>query len=254
MTARAPALPDSAGTTEPGPVTVPVTITNHGKSRESFFLDPRLASEKTYSLAGQHTAQVPVPLPNGKFPPTWIVPTETSQLVASAVATVPMGFDLGPFADGGDPDAASFAPGAAASRRPSLTVTSGRGALAPGLWSGAQAPSATDGFVKPDKTRGKATFTVKATTRAFDPGASSGVGDLWLRAVSRSAAFNPLFVIRPGQSRTIDLKITPSRDGSAGTVVHGTLYVDVFAAYNESLFDGLAGSDVIAIPYEYKIG
>ncbi len=30
--------------------------------------------------------------------------------------------------------------------------------------------------------------------------------------------------------------------------------VDVFAAYNESLFDGLAGSDVIAIPYEYKIG
>jgi hypothetical protein len=57
-----------------------------------------------------------------------------------------------------------------------------------------------------------------------------------------------------GTHRTIKLKITPASDGAAGTVVHGTLYVDVFAAFNESAFGGIAGSDVIAIPYEYRIG
>ena len=61
-------------------------------------------------------------------------------------------------------------------------------------------------------------------------------------------------IIKPHQSRTIDLTITPSRDGTAGTVVHGTLYVDVFAAFNELGAGGLTGSDVIAIPYEYTIG
>lgn len=61
-------------------------------------------------------------------------------------------------------------------------------------------------------------------------------------------------LVAPAQSRTIDLTITPSRDGTAGTVVHGTLYVDVFAAFNELGAGGLTGSDVIAIPYEYTIG
>jgi hypothetical protein len=37
-------------------------------------------------------------------------------------------------------------------------------------------------------------------------------------------------------------------------VVHGTLYVDVFAAFNELGAGGLTGSDVIAIPYEHSIG
>ena len=255
VTVSAPALPDNAGPTESGAVTVPVTITNHGKSPEDFFLDPRLDTEKTYPLIGQHVSHVPVPLPNGQFPPAWMVPAETSELAASAVSTVPMMFDFGPFGDAGDPDVASFAPGSTAgSRTPSLTVTSGAGALTPGLWSGAQAPPATNGFAGPDRTKGKASFRVKATTQAFDPGALSAVGDLWLQAVSSSAKFNPLFVIKPGQSRTIDLKITPAADGAAGTVVHGTLYVDVFAAFNESIFGGRTGSDVTGIPYEYKIG
>jgi hypothetical protein len=96
---------------------------------------------------------------------------------------------------------------------------------------------------------------VNATTETFDPGASSDVGDFWLdTAVNPSASFNPPFTIRPGQSRTINVTITPSADGSAGTVVRGTLYVGVFAAFNEIQLSGLTGSDVISIPYEYTIG
>lgn len=252
VTASAPTLPDS--TNESGTVTVPVTITNHGKSPENFFLDPRENSSTVYPLIGSNAASVPVPLPGGMQSPSWVVPAETSELAASAVSTVPMTFDLGEFGDGADPDIASFMPGSTGgSKTPSLTITSGTGALSPGLWSGAQAPPATNGFVKPDKTTGSATFTVNATTQTFDPGASSTVGDLWLTTISSSATFNPLFTIKSGQSRTINLKITPSDDGTAGTLVHGTLYVDVLA-FNQIQFGVFTGSDVIGIPYEYKIG
>jgi hypothetical protein len=255
VSVSAPALPDSASTTESGPVTVPVKITNNGQSSENFFLDPRLNSSTVYPLIGNNATAVPVPLPAGKGAPQWIVPAETSELAASAVSTIPMTFDLGEFNDGADPDVASFTPGSTAgTTTPSLTVTSSAGSLSPGLWSGAQAPPATNGFVNPDKTMGTASFTVNATTQTFDSGASSSVGDFWLATVSSSATFNPLFTIGPGQTQTIDLTITPSDDGTAGTVVHGTLYVDVFAAFNEIQEGGVTGSDVIGIPYEYTIG
>jgi hypothetical protein len=255
VSASAPALPDSASTSESGKITVPVTITNHGQAPENFFLDPRLNSSKVYPLVGENASNVPVPLPGGKSTPSWTVPTETSGLAASAVSTVPMTFDFGEFADGADPDIPSYLPGSTAgSETPSLSVTTSAGSLSAGLWSGAQAPPATNGFVNPDKTNGKATITVNATTQTFDPGAATAAGDFWLTSISSSAKFNPLFSIKPGRSRTIDLTITPSDDGTAGTVVHGTLYVDVFAAFNEAQFGGSTGSDVISIPYEYKIG
>ena len=60
--------------------------------------------------------------------------------------------------------------------------------------------------------------------------------------------------MRRDRAATIDLTITPSQDGAAGTVVSGTLYVDVFAAFNEIQVGGLTGSDVLGIPYKYTIG
>jgi Subtilase family/Peptidase inhibitor I9 len=261
VSATASTLPDSASTTLSGSVTVPVTITNHGSSPEDFFLDPRLDGSTTYPLNGNGaTSDVPVPLPVGTPGPAWLVPTETSELGASAVSTVPMTFDLGEFGDGADPDIASYTPGSTAgSTTPSLTVAAGSGSLSPGLWAGAQAPPATNGFVTPDATTGTATFTVNAATQTFDLGALPSQGDFWYGQVGFSSPptlpdFNPTFTIAPGQSRVVDLVITPSQDGSAGTTVSGTLYVDVFAAFNEIQLGGLTGSDVLSIPYEYKIG
>jgi Subtilase family len=260
VSASAATLPDSASSTLTGPVTVPVTITNHGSAPEDFFLDPRLDSTTTYPLIGVNATDVPVPLPAADADlgevPAWLVPTETSELGASATSTVPMTFDLGEFADGADPDIASYTPGSTAgSTTPSLTVAASAGSLSPGDWSGVQAPPATDGFTAPDTTTGTATFTVNATTQTFDPGASPSQGDLWYDAILSSApAFNPTFTIAPGKSRVIDLTITPSDDGSAGTVVSGTLYVDVLAAFNEIQEGGITGSDVLSIPYQYTIG
>jgi len=256
VSASASTLPDSASTTESGTVTVPVTITNHGSATEDFFLDPRLNSTTTYPLIGQNTSDVPVPLPAGSGAPGWLVPTETSALNATASSTVNMTFDLGEFGDGADPDLASFSPGIPTpTTTPSVQVTAGTGSLSPGLWAGAQAPPATDGFVTPDTTTGTANFTLNATTQTFDPGAVPSQGDFWYETVQASPpAFNPTFSVAPGKSKVIDLTITPSQDGTAGKVVSGTLYVDVFAAFNEIQLGGLTGSDVLGIPYEYTIG
>jgi hypothetical protein len=263
VTVSAPALPDSASTTESAPLTVPVTITNHGSAPENLFLDPRLDTTTTYPLigvTGATTTTEPVPLPADTTGPAWLAPTETSELGASATSTVPMTFDLGEFADGADPDIASYTPGSTPdSTTPSLTVAASAGSLSPGDWSGEPAPPATDGFTAPDTTTGTANFTVNATTQEFDLGAIPSQGDFWYEAVGFSSpptlpTFNLTFTIAPGKSKVIDLTITPSRDGSAGTVVSGTLYVDAFAYVNELQEGGLTGSDVLGVPYKYTIG
>jgi hypothetical protein len=134
-------------------------------------------------------------------------------------------------------------------------VSAGTGSLSPGDWPGAQAPPATNGFTAPDTTTGPANFTLNATTQMFDLGALPSQGDFWYDSILTSPpGFNPTFTIAPGKGKVIDLTITPTKDGSASTVVSGTMYVDVFAAFNQFLEGGLTGSDVLAIPYKYTIG
>ena len=94
------------------------------------------------------------------------------------------------------------------------------------------------------------TMTMRATTEAFDPTATSPEGDFWkfgVTSLARSASYN-LFTVNPGQTKTLTLTIKPS--GKAGTVVQGILYVDDFV---DSL-QFLSGSQLVAIPYEYKVG
>ncbi len=67
------------------------------------------------------------------------------------------------------------------------------------------------------------------------------------RVACPSASYN-LFQVNPGQTRTLTLTIKPS--GKAGTEVRGVLYVDDFV---DSL-QFLSGSQLVAIPYEYKVG
>ncbi len=68
-----------------------------------------------------------------------------------------------------------------------------------------------------------------------------------MQPLASSASYN-LFVINPGQTRTINVTIKPA--GPPGTVVKGWLYVDDFV---DSL-QFLAGSQLMALPYSYTIG
>jgi hypothetical protein len=239
-------LPDSATTvlTRGKPVSFPVRIKNNGAAPEDVFADARLYSMTTYPLRPQNqVSNVPVPLPPTVNPPEWIVPAMTSGVQATAVSNVPVMFSFGPFP--GDPSVPS-APGTTAS----AVYPQGKlpTAVTPGLWTAV--PSQLGPYQGGGAPPATASMTMSATTMTFDTTVTATAGDFWRFAVNPLAATATysLFVIAPGQTRTIVVTINPA--APAGTVARGALFVDDFV---ESL-QFLAGSTLVALPYKYKVG
>jgi hypothetical protein len=245
--ASAAGLPDSAHTTLAAgtPVTIPVTVTNNGPEPEDFFIDPRLDTETTLTLAPLTASTIPLPPTNE---PEWIVPTETSGIQVSQTSSLPAMFDFGPFA--GDPDTASTNTGGTAGLcgdTATGSVSPPGGTVSQGGWFAL--PSECGPYPGPAPA-GTATVTATVITRAFDPAVTSVTGDLWTTA-STGTFTNSAVVIGPGQSATIDVTITPS--AAAGTVVKGTLFVDDELAAIPP-YGQISGDELSALPYEYKVG
>jgi hypothetical protein len=248
-TATASGLPDSVATTLAAgkPVTVDLSVKNTGNAAESYFVDGRLDQSAVLNLASTTAATVPVPLTGA--PPTFVVPSHTTSITASASASAGVFFDFSQVF--GDPDLISTSP--PFGENPTGTLTSS--AVADGAWTITPFQDGPDGKhgVPPVTT----TTSMTATTAPFDPAVTSATGDLWLESVDPDTALHPV-VVGPGKTVTIAVTITPS--GAAGTVVTGTLYLD-----DASLIDGAVtengltgtfpqGSDVAAFDYEYTIG
>ena len=93
-------------------------------------------------------------------------------------------------------------------------------------------------------------MSASAVTQEFDLHAASATGDFWrfsVASLAKSAHYG-LLTVKPGQTKTVTLTIKPS--GAKGSVVQGMLYIDDFA---DSL-QFLSGSQLVALPYQYKIG
>ena len=91
-------------------------------------------------------------------------------------------------------------------------------------------------------------MTMSVQAKAFDPAVSSNVGDFWQRSVDPAAPFS-LFIVKPGQTRTLTVTITPA--GAAGNTVSGNLYVDDLAAFIPP-YGQQAGSELAALPYRVQ--
>jgi Subtilase family len=249
VSASAAGLPDSASTTLAAakPVTVPVTIKNNGAAPEDFFIDARLDTTQSITLAAIPPTSLTVSLPMTSYFPTWFVPTQTSSISVAQSSSLPAMFDFSPFA--GDPDLASAAsgPGPLCADSESASYSPAGGTVTAGLWEAG--PTECGPYPGPAPA-GSATVSMIAQTRAFDPAVTSPTGDLWLASTNPSASFTPV-VIDPGQSATINVTITPST--SVGEVVSGDLYVDDFASAVPP-YAQLTGDELAAIPYEYTIG
>jgi hypothetical protein len=245
--ASAPGLPDSVTSTlaDGAKKTVYIHVTNTGKVPEEYFVDGRLNQSATYNLAPQTTSTVSVPITG--TPPEYFVPSHTTSVTATASAAKPIYFDYWSYF--GDPDLFSSVTGDNASGTfNSRSVTNGLWIVSPFQ----QGPDGTKAL--PPVTT---TTSMSATTQAFDPAVTSPTGDLWEQSLNSSAAINP-YVVEPGQTVSIPVTITPN--GSAGSIVSGTIFLDdvSLAAGDvtwalESLAPAPSGSDVAAFSYKYTI-
>jgi hypothetical protein len=247
VSASAPGLPGSFGTKLAGgtPVTVPVTITNHGRAPEGFFVDPRLNQTASITLASLDQA-TGLALPLIGNPPEWFVPSQASSAAVSQLSSLPAMFDFGP--NQGDPDISSHNPGAgplcAASETASYSPSGGT--IQDGVWFAT--PSECGPYSGPAPA-GTVSSAMTVQAKQFDTTVSSDTGDIMLAAINPAATFSPV-VINPGQTATINVTITPV--GAAGTVVSGNLYVDDFIS-NVPPYGQLAGDELAALPYTYTI-
>lgn len=245
--ASAPGLPHSVNSTlaDGAKKTVYIRVKNTGKVPEEYFVDGRLNQSATYNLAAQTSSTVEVPITG--TPPEYFVPSHSTSVTAAASASKPLYFDYWSYF--GDPDLFSSVTGDNASGTfSSRSVTNG-------LWIVSPFQQGPDGkkALPPVET----TTSMTATTQAFDPAVSSPTGDLWEQSLNAAAVINP-YVVDPGQTVSIPVTITPN--GSAGSTVSGTIYLDdvSLAAGDvtwalESLSPAPTASDVAAFSYKYTI-
>ncbi|MFM9443623.1 S8 family peptidase [Streptomyces acidiscabies] len=211
---------------------VTVQVRNTGPAGRYLFLDPRLATDTDLALtptSGSATAQLPFP-----DPANWRVPRHTSTLTAVGTADSPV--DLETAHTTVAPDLVGFA-------RSGDTVTASLSAaeVTPGDWYTELTPAGPFGTAPAPEGTGHVTLT--ARTKSFDPAVTSATGDLWLPG----STVTPVFVAAGG---TVTLKATLKPTAPAGTVVHGTLYVETYTP----AFAERTGSVLTGIPYTYTVG
>jgi hypothetical protein len=211
-----------------------VTFTNNGPGIEQVFLDARTPQRQAMSLVSlTPDHNIALPLPAGTIPPLYLVPPETTGIDAAAQASEPVTFDYG----FGDPDLSPISTGDTAAGSFSTPFAT------PGLWD--IAPNPIGPFGAAGAPAGTVTTGMVAHTLGFDAAASASTGDVWQQAVDPSAFYDPI-QLAPGQTAHMTLTTTPS--GSRGQVVSGTLFVDVFNLFLDE------GGEVVAIPYQYRVG
>ena len=243
-------VPDSASTRiSPGGSRVAtVTVKNTGIADESFFVDPRLTSEQTLTVAGGSYNLSP--LTSRPF----FVPPETTRITASAVSTsasIPIAEELentSGAAPYGYLDSPLFegAPGVTGAGEHSVTTTVSASELTCGQWTGY--PSAVGPFTNaaPAST---VTDSYRITTQAFDPNAIPSTGDAWSWQLGRSKTYTAL-ILAPGASGKITVTFKAAQQ--VGKVVSGNLYVDTYAVWNGHPITG-SSDELDAIPYKYSV-
>jgi Subtilase family/Peptidase inhibitor I9 len=233
------------------PVGITVPFTNTGKAPVDVFLDPRLNTTSTVTLAPlSQAANLPLPLTFDHTAPSWLVPNGTSKVGLTAQSTVPTTFEYGPQL--GDPTLLASSTGTTASGSISAS------ALPAGEW--AAYPSELGPYPAGGAPAGTVSMTMTATTHPIDSGMTPAATNLWQSSVSPGGAMN-LVTVQPGQTVSLTASIAPT--GTPGSTVNGTIYVDTLmvgsSAAQVGFFSDAAdtepsANELAAIPYTYQIG
>ncbi|HET6165303.1 MAG TPA: S8 family serine peptidase [Marmoricola sp.] len=227
-------LPHSTGTVIPAGSTrtATISVTNTGAQQQSFSTDARLDHETDLPLVQLGAGTVSMPTTDFSTLPTWLVPPGTTRLQVTGVAGSAIDFDLFPLWQQ-DPDVPS-------SVGTTAVASVERPQLPPALWS------LTGDVVDSADSGTSAAFSATAHTAAFDPEVHTSTGDAWLIAVDPAAPAPTPVVVPAGATGNVTVSFTPH--GAPGTVVRGTLFID--------MGDCVAGvgDTVTALPYAYTVG
>ncbi|MGZ6637262.1 MAG: S8 family peptidase [Solirubrobacteraceae bacterium] len=218
------------------PITATVTVHNDGPGTEDVFADPRLNSSETDSVFPISNNTVPLPIPGDEPAPTFLVPTQVNGVLGVAQANRPILLEMGFGVIGeGDPDLLGTSQGNNAAAFYSADE------VANGPWF--EAPAMRGPFDSAQS--GTVTTGLLVNAQAFDHNADSSTGDIWRQTVDANAPDYTPLTLAPGRSGRITVTFTPQ--GTRGSKVKGTLYVDDFGLRL------LTGNEEAAFPYSYKI-
>jgi len=211
-----------------------VTVTNTGATTKLFYADARLRERALLQLVALTPTQIRLPQLFGDPVPTFLVPTKSRRVVFAARSTVPIAMDL---------STSTYYPAAAIRASDGTAVAMvDQPQLAPGPWS--PEISEIGPFGPAGAPSAVAEVGAAVDTNAFDTTVASDTGNVQLAAIDADTSFAPL-VLRPGESGTISLTITPT--GPRQGVVRGSVTI---ASFNP---DTLSGDDIADLPYAYSI-
>ena len=254
-------LPDGTTLTPGDAVTVPVTITNSSNAPQDYYLDPRLDTTTTMTLApvgygtttpfAAASGSAALPVAANAATSLYFVPSLTSSVTVRQSSSEPAMTDLSTVI-GGDPDVgpSSLSEGSLCGNSAAQTYTPSGGTVTSGLW----APAPTECGPYPQAApKATATDTLTAVTAGFDQTVTTATGDfeqLARGAEAGNQAIVEAVELQPGQCATVD--VTFRAAGPAGHADSGTLYLDALQS-GVPVYGQLAGDEVTALPYSYTV-
>jgi hypothetical protein len=232
--------------------TAQVTVHNSGVQTLALGVNPRLNQQQEMSIApfyGAATFALPLDPRSAVY---YVVPPDTSAVVARARSTLPAQVELATQAAGTDVFG-SLDRAQGGGTTSTASVFNALGTVPPGIWD----VRVDEVGPYPDAGPPPGSTEVRTTvwTDAFDTSISTDTDDPYRILVDPSAdGFGTPVLVRPGESAVIAVRIVPS--GHPRTVVSGHLNLVTewgMLAGPYSPFN-TTGETVASIPYTYTVG